>query len=144
VWCTLSIGIIGPYFFEEGGVTVIVHANRYCDMLENFLRPKIDEYGEEDFWFQQDGATAHTARRPRAILKMFPGRVVSLHEAVPWPPRSPDLSPRDFFLWGYLKAEVFKHRPRSLDRLKEAIQEERVQMCIGRHGHHLDDIILKT
>jgi transposase len=72
-------------------------------MLENFLRPKIDEYGEErnleDFWFHQDGATAHTARRPRAILKeMFPGRVVSLHEAVPWPPRSPDLSPCDFFL----------------------------------------------
>jgi hypothetical protein len=115
-------------------------------MLENFLLPKIDEYGEEhnleDFWFQQDGATAHTACRPRAILKMFPGRVVSLHEAVPW--RSPDLSHCDFFLWGYLKAEVFKHRPRSLDQLKEAIQEERLQMCIGRHGHRLDDIILKT
>jgi hypothetical protein len=31
-----------------------------------------------------------------------------------------------------------------LDQLKEAIQEERLQMCIGRHGHHLDDIILKT
>ena len=116
----------------------------------------------EDFWFQQDGATAHTARRPREILQMFPGRVVSLREAVPWPPRSPDLSPRDFFLWGYLKAEVFKHRPRSLDQLKEAIREEieeispdmlarvmenfqeRLQMCIGRQGHHLDDIIFKT
>jgi hypothetical protein len=47
-------------------------------------------------------------------------------------------------LWGYLKAEVFKHRPRSLDQLKEAIQEERLQMCIGRHGHHSDDIIFKT
>jgi hypothetical protein len=48
VWCTVSsIGVIGPYFFEEGGVTVTVTANRYCDMLENFLRPKIDEYGEE-------------------------------------------------------------------------------------------------
>jgi hypothetical protein len=118
-------------------------------MLDNFLRPKIDEYGEEhnleDFWFQQDGATAHTARRPWAILKeMFPGRVVSLNEAVPWPSRSLDLSPCDFFLWGYLKAEVFKHRSRSLDQLKKAIQEERFQMCIGRHGHHLDDIILKT
>jgi hypothetical protein len=117
-------------------------------MLENFLRPKIDEYGEEhnleDFWFQQDGATAHTARRPHAILKeVFPGRVVSLHEAVPWPPRYPDLSPCDFLLWGYLQAEVSKHRPQSLDQLKEAIQEERLQMCIGRHGHHLDDIILK-
>jgi hypothetical protein len=135
--------------------------------LDNFLRPKIEEYGEEhtleDFWFQQDGDTAHTARRPRAILKeMFPGRVVSLHEAVPWPPRSPDLSPCDFFLLGYLKAAVFKHRPRTLDQLKEAIQEEtegispdmlvrvmenfqeRLHMCIGHQGHHLDDIIFKT
>jgi hypothetical protein len=133
-------------------------------MLENFLRPNIDEYGEdhnlEDFWFQQDGATAHTARRPRAILKVFPGRVVSLHEAVPWPPRLPDLSPCDFFLRGYLKAEVFKHRPRSLHQLKEAIQDEiegispdmlvrvmenfQIRLQIGRHGHHLDDIIFKT
>jgi hypothetical protein len=48
VICTLSsIGVIGPYFFEEGGVTVTVNANRYCDMLENCLRPKIDEDGEE-------------------------------------------------------------------------------------------------
>jgi hypothetical protein len=79
-----------------------------------------------------------------------------------WPPRSPDLSPCDFFLRGYLKAEVFKHRPWSLDQLKEAIQDEiegispdmlvrvmensqeRLQMCIGRHGHLLDDIIFKT
>jgi hypothetical protein len=61
VLCTLSsIGVIKPYFFEEGGVTVTVNANRYCDMLENFLLPKIDEYGEEHnlevFWLQQDGA----------------------------------------------------------------------------------------
>jgi hypothetical protein len=48
VWCTLSsTGVVEPYFFEEGGVTVAVNANRYCDMLENFLRPKIDEYEEE-------------------------------------------------------------------------------------------------
>jgi hypothetical protein len=101
--------------------------------------------GKNTTWFPQDRATAHTAHRPRAILKeMLPGRVVSLHEAVPWKPRSPDLSPCDFFLWGYLKAEVFKYCPRSLDQLKEAIQAERLQMFIGRHGYHLDDIILKT
>jgi hypothetical protein len=48
VWCTQSsIGVIGPYLFEEGGVTVTVNSNRYCDMLENFLRPKIEAYGEE-------------------------------------------------------------------------------------------------
>jgi hypothetical protein len=50
VLCTLSsIGVTEPYFFEEGGVTVTVNANRYCDsdMLETFLRLKIDAYGEE-------------------------------------------------------------------------------------------------
>jgi hypothetical protein len=41
VLCTLSsIGVIEPYFFEKGGVTVTVNANRYCDMLENFLAPE--------------------------------------------------------------------------------------------------------
>lgn len=168
VWCALSsIGIIGPYFFEEGGVTITVNCDRYCDMLENFFRPKIAEFGveyeRESFWFQQDGATAHTARRSRAILQeMFPGQVVSLHEPIPWPPRSPDLSPCDFYLWGYLKAEVFKHRPRTLVDLKTAIEEEiaqitsttlekvmrnfheRLNMCVARQGHHLQDIIFKT
>jgi cyclopropane fatty-acyl-phospholipid synthase-like methyltransferase len=122
-----------------------------------------EEHTLEDFWFQQDGAMEHTARRPRAILKeMFPGRVVSLHESVPWPLRSPDLSTCDFFLLGYLKASVFKHRLRTLDQLKEAIQEEiegispdmlvrvmenfqeRLHKCIGRQGHHLDNIISET
>jgi len=46
-------------------------------MLENFLRLKIENYENSDsFWFQQDGATAHTARRFHSVLqKMFPGRL---------------------------------------------------------------------
>ncbi|KAL4096725.1 hypothetical protein QTP88_021620 [Uroleucon formosanum] len=55
---------------------------------------------------------------------MFPGRLVSLRENITWPPRSPDLSPCDYFLWGYLKAEVFKHRPRTIEELKKTIREE--------------------
>jgi len=41
-----------------------------------------------------------------------------------WPARSPDLSPCDVFLWGYLKEKVFKRCPRSLEDLKERIQQE--------------------
>ncbi|GBL74948.1 hypothetical protein AVEN_107708-1 [Araneus ventricosus] len=26
---------------------------------------------------------------------------------LPWPPRSPDLTPWDFFLWGYVKVKVY-------------------------------------
>ena len=42
VWCAMgSFGVWGPYFFEEGGATVTVTSDRYCEMLERFLRPKV-------------------------------------------------------------------------------------------------------
>ena len=64
------LGVVGPYVFEEGGETVTVTSNRYCEMLENFLWPRLEEFDDsEDFWFQQDGATAHTARRSLGILR---------------------------------------------------------------------------
>ena len=43
---------------------------------------------------------------------------------VSWPPRSPDLSSYDFFLWGYLKGRVYTHKPRNLKELKDAIRQE--------------------
>ena len=50
--------------------------------------------------------------------------VVSRFGDVPWPPRSPDLSARDFFLWGYLKSKVYVRKPRTVDDLKVSIREE--------------------
>jgi len=133
-------------------------------MLENFLRPRLEEFDDsEDFWFQQDGATAHTARRSLGILKeMFPSRLISLRGDIGWPALSPDLTHCDFFLWGYLKAEVYKHRPQTLKALKDAIHEkvaaippemtnimmenfrERLRQCIANNGRHLNDVIFKT
>ena len=70
----------GTLLFEEGGETVTVASNQYCEMFENFLRPRLEEFDDsEDFWFQQDRATAHTARHSLGILReMFPSRLVSL------------------------------------------------------------------
>jgi hypothetical protein len=35
-------GIIGSYFFEDGaGRALTVNANRYVDMLQNFLMPEL-------------------------------------------------------------------------------------------------------
>jgi len=46
----------------------------------------------------------HTAAISIAALRrLFPQRVISGFGDVPWPPRSPDLTAPDFFLWGYLK-----------------------------------------
>lgn len=70
-------------------------------MLETYLQHMLEEMAEEhdlgDVWFQQDGATAHTARISLAVMRqMFPGRLVSLRGDIGWPARSPDSSMCDF------------------------------------------------
>ena len=40
-----------------------------------------------------------------------------------WPARSPDITPRDFFLWGYVKDRVYKTPVNDMDHLKEKIRE---------------------
>ena len=77
-----------------------------------------------DIWFQQTGTTAHTSVIGRDWLKSrFGSKVISHLTDFPWPPRSPDLSPLDFFLWSYVKEKVFSTRPSSIDNLKIAIRE---------------------
>ncbi len=41
-----------------------------------------------------------------------------------WPSCNPDLSPLDFFLWGYLKNCVYMTAPRNLEELKDKIAWE--------------------
>ena len=40
---------------------------------------------------------------------------------MPWPPRSPDLSPLDFFLWGYIKNIVYAEKIKNIQHLQERI-----------------------
>ncbi|GFV04108.1 putative transposable element [Trichonephila clavipes] len=41
---------------------------------------------------------------------------------VNWPPRSCDLTPLDYFLWGYVKALVYVDKPLTLDHLEDNIR----------------------
>ena len=43
---------------------------------------------------------------------------------IAWPARSPDLSPLDFWLWGYLKDKVYSHSVATLQELRDAIEDE--------------------
>ncbi|GBM70919.1 hypothetical protein AVEN_263592-1 [Araneus ventricosus] len=51
----------------------------------------------------------------------FPDRWCGRGEPIPWPPRSPDITPLDFFLWGFVKNIVYKTPVPSLDELKRRI-----------------------
>jgi hypothetical protein len=40
-----------------------------------------------------------------------------------WSPRSPDLNPCDFYLWGKLKSVVYANNPHDIKVLKQNIRE---------------------
>ena len=89
-------------------------------------------------------------------------RVAGSNTACISPPRSPDLTPCEFFLWDYLKAKVYEQRPLTLEALKEAIRQEvaaitpemilkvmdnyreRLHQFINIQGRHLSDVLFKT
>ncbi|GFX03509.1 putative transposable element [Trichonephila clavipes] len=71
VWGALwAGGIIGPYFFKnDEGHNVTVNGDRYRAMITNFFIPELNNHDVQELWFQQDGATCHTARATIDLLK---------------------------------------------------------------------------
>lgn len=131
-------------------------------MIRDFLNYELTEFNgfNARTWFQQDGATCHTANVSLvAVRELFPQKLISKRGDITWPPRSPDLTPMDFFLWGYVKSKVYENSPRTLHQLKENIRatigaipqamcrrvmtnfRSRLEECQRRQGRHLDDII---
>ncbi|GFS56273.1 hypothetical protein TNCV_2769421 [Trichonephila clavipes] len=92
-------------------------------MITNFFIPELNNHDLQELWFQQDGATCHTARATIDLLKdTFGGRLISRFGPVNWPPRSCDLTPLDYFLWGYVKSLVYADKPQTLDHLEDNIR----------------------
>lgn len=163
VWCGLHAGgIIGPYFFKDDqNRNVTVNGARYRAMISDFL-PEMEELGLVDMWFQQDGATCHTSRESMDILRNeFGEQFISRNGPVNWPPRSCDLTPLDYFLWGYVKSLVYADKPTTIpaleDNITRVIREIPAEMLekvtqnwtfrmdhLKRsRGQHLNEIIFK-
>jgi len=76
-----------------------------------------------------------------------------------WPPQLPDLTPPDYFLWGYLNGRVYQNKTRTIDALKANITEEIqavtadvlartfqniprwVQSCLDANGGHFQHML---
>ena len=164
VWCGLHAGgIIGPYFFKnEEGNQVTVNGDRYRTMIRDFLFENMEDIDPNEIWFQQDGATCHTANETIELLKTkFGDKILSRNGPVNWPPRSCDLTPLDYFLWGYTKSKVYAEKPatindletnimRTMEEISPAILEKvfqnwtsRIQFVKKSRGGHMSEIIFK-
>ena len=89
----------------------------------------------------------------------FKGRVITKELDFAWASHSPDLTPPDFFLWGYLKDRVYTSKPSTIPELKRLIDihikaiprepcyqvihnfKKRIDLCIDRNGAHLEHVI---
>ncbi|GFT44103.1 uncharacterized protein TNCV_2111281 [Trichonephila clavipes] len=77
----------------------------------------------------QDGGLAVTNRQENNshatidLLKdTFGDRLISRFGPVNRPPRSCDLTPLDYFLWGYVKSWAYADKPQTLDHLEDNIR----------------------
>lgn len=118
VWAgILGDNIVGPFFIDG-----TLNAERYLHLLQNSVVPAVRnlDVNFEEIWLQQDGCPAHNARPVQDYLSQtFPERLISTRGIIPWPPRSPDLTPCDFFLWGHLTQILYKHRHERAANLDE-------------------------
>ncbi|GFV79765.1 uncharacterized protein TNCV_1725901 [Trichonephila clavipes] len=53
---------------------------------------------------------------------MFGDRLIPRFGPVNMPPRYCDLTPQDYFLWGYIKSLDYADKPQTLDRLEDKIR----------------------
>jgi len=108
--------MVRPIFFTE-----TLNSQWYCDTIVYPFIAQLKEDEIDKAYFQQDGSMAHTAHMSMALLDdVFADGIIS---KTIWPPRSLDLSPPVFFLWGAIKNSVYLNSHYTIDELKMAITE---------------------
>ncbi|GFS92974.1 uncharacterized protein TNCV_1886271 [Trichonephila clavipes] len=99
--------------------------------------------------FMQDSVPPHIMTEVKQFLKktFTDERILTHHFTHEWPPRSADLKPIYFWLWGYIKSGVNRNSP-SLVELKDAIcyefsciQLEKLHAVVSVVITHLQTVI---
>ncbi|GBN36659.1 hypothetical protein AVEN_202654-1 [Araneus ventricosus] len=70
----------------------------------------------------------YNTRGPRSSVQQyirdtFRQQVIRYGGCVEWPSRPPSLNPLDFFLWGYIKQQVYATPPPILQELRNRITD---------------------
>ena len=73
------------------------------------------------------------------LRPVFEDHIISRRADVVWPPRSCNLTPLDYYLWGDVKDKCYADQPETIDALKDNIRE-----AIGEMQLHTIDNMLKN
>ncbi|KAJ4435025.1 hypothetical protein ANN_23598 [Periplaneta americana] len=118
-------GIIGDRLVGPHVLVNRLTGQAYTNFLENTIPHVLEDtplINREHIHFLQDGAPAHFSRTARRYLdRRFPDRWIGRSGPIAWPPRSPDVNPLNFYLWGHLKSLVYSSPVPDLESLRNRI-----------------------
>lgn len=152
--------LIGPYVLPNR-----LNGPGYLHFLEDILPVLLEEIPlqlRQRMWYLLDGAPPHFDLNVRQFLNIrFPQKWIGRNGPTKWPPRSPDLNPCDFFLWGHMKqlvynepinsveqltnkvnavAEELRQNPRLISNVQSSL-ERRLQVCVNNNGRHFEQLL---
>jgi len=112
--------LIGPVILDNR-----LTGQNYLDFLQNELPKQLEDVPLATriaLYFQHDGGPSHYTRHVMQHLNdTFPNRWIGRGSTINWPPRSPDLTPLYFCLWGLMKSEVYRKKVDTRDELLVSI-----------------------
>jgi len=110
VWCGMIDDMLICRVILDDRMT----GQNYLDFLQNELPIQLEDVPLATriaIYFQHDGAPSHYTRHVMQYLNdTFPNRWIGRGSTINWPPRSPDLTPLYFCLWGLMKSEVYRKK----------------------------------
>lgn len=158
-WVALFGGRIwGYHIYAEN-----LNSDLYVRILEENVVRSLDDMPlaqTPNIFFQNDGAPAHNARVVATLLNQnFRENWMGTNGPIRWPPRSPDLTPLDYFFWGYLKNEIYKNRSNNIEDLRRNFENciqnvsnlsilnatravrRRCEKCLAQNGRQFEHLL---
>lgn len=92
--------------------------------IEEVLKPFLKNdalrlYPGNDYIFHQDSAPSHTSK----VTREFMDQNMNYISPEQWTPKSPDLAPMDYFVWGWMKSQIKRRKPTTLEGLKKVVKQ---------------------
>lgn len=159
------VGITGDCLLGPHILPPTLNGIVYRNFLINYFPTILEDVPLEtrqNTYFMHDGAPAHYTLQVREYLNdVFGQKWIGRGGPVAWPPRSPDLNPIDFYIWGHMKSLVYSTPVETQEMLHQRIQDaaatirnqpgifervrqsfvRRVNACIASNGSHFEHLI---
>lgn len=116
VWCMVTWNGPSQALILPAGASF--NSKFYASKVIPIIKQTCVELMGNDFIFQQDGATCHTAK---ISIETFQKLGIPIIGPDHWPPNSPDLNPLDYFFWNEVSKRVTAKKPTNRDSLIKEI-----------------------